>query len=202
MGCRGAIAGNGNSGGIPGRLTMPRRRVLIVDDDAPFLELLQRCFAKANFDVILASNGVDALKILLASEPLDLVLSDFMMPEVNGIELVRHVKASAKLFDTLVVLMSSNVDTDFRKRALDLGASAYLLKTDGAQAVAEKAIRMVAGGAPEVSASTAQVQAMQQSLLTLIRITTQMDGLPAQARSALITAEKLAESLFAAAPES
>jgi CheY-like chemotaxis protein len=181
---------------------MPRRRVLIVDDDAPFLELLQLCFAKANFDVILASNGVEALKILLASEPLDLVLSDFMMPEVNGIELVRHVKASAKLFDTLVVLMSSNVDTDFRKRALDLGASAYLLKTDGAQAVAEKAIRMVAGGAPEVSASTAQVQAMQQSLLTLIRITTQMDGLPAQARSALITAEKLAESLFAAAPES
>ena len=181
---------------------MSRRRVLIVDDDAPFLELLQLCFAKANFDVILASNGVEALKILLASEPLDLVLSDFMMPEVNGIELVRHVKASAKLFDTLVVLMSSNVDTDFRKRALDLGASAYLLKTDGAQAVAEKAIRMVAGGAPEVSASTAQVQAMQQSLLTLIRITTQMDGLPAQARSALITAEKLAESLFAAAPES
>ena len=181
---------------------MPRRRVLIVDDDAPFLELLQLCFAKANFDVILASNGVEALKILLASEPLDLVLSDFMMPEVNGIELVRHVKASAKLFDTLVVLMSSNVDTDFRKRALDLGASAYLLKTDGAQAVAEKAIRMVAGGAPEVSASTAQVQAMRQSLLTLIRITTQMDGLPAQARSALITAEKLAESLFAVAPES
>jgi len=181
---------------------MSRKRVLIVDDDAPFLELLQRCFAKANFDVILASNGADALKILLDSEPPDLVLSDFMMPEVNGIELVRHVKASAKLFDTLVVLMSSNVDTDFRKRALDLGASAYLLKTDGAQAVAEKAIRMVAGGAPEVSASTAQVQAMQQSLLTLIRITTQMDGLPAQARSALITAEKLAESLFAAAPES
>jgi CheY-like chemotaxis protein len=181
---------------------MSRKRVLIVDDDAPFLELLQLCFAKANFDVILASNGDEALKILLESEPLDLVLSDFMMPEVNGIELVRHVKASAKLFDTLVVLMSSNVDTDFRKRALDLGASAYLLKTDGAQAIAEKAIRMVADGAPEVSASTAQVQAMQQSLLTLIRITTQMDGLPAQARSALITAEKLAESLFAAAPES
>ena len=181
---------------------MPRRRVLIVDDDAPFLELLQLCFAKANFDVILASNGAEALDILLESEPLDLVLSDFMMPEVNGIELVRHVKASAKLFDTLVVLMSSNVDTDFRKRAIELGASAYLLKTDGAQAVAEKAIRMVAGGAPEVSASTAQVEAMQQSLLALIRITTQMDGLPAQARSALITAGKLAESLFAAAPES
>jgi CheY-like chemotaxis protein len=68
-------------------MTMSRRRVLIVDDDAPFLELLQLCFAKANFDVILASNGEEALKILLESEPPDLVLSDFMMPEVNGIEL-------------------------------------------------------------------------------------------------------------------
>jgi CheY-like chemotaxis protein len=183
-------------------MTMSRRRVLIVDDDAPFLELLQLCFAKANFDVILASNGEEALKILLESEPPDLVLSDFMMPEVNGIELVRHLKASAKLFDTPVVLMSGNVDTEFRKRALDLGASAYLLKTQGAHAVAEKAIHMVGGRAPAVSASNAQVEAMRQSLLALIRITTQMDGLPAQARSALITAEKLAESLFAAAPES
>jgi CheY-like chemotaxis protein len=181
---------------------MSRKRVLIIDDDAPFLELLQLYFAKANFDVILASNGHEALKILLESEPPDLVLSDFMMPEVNGIELVRHVKANAKLFDTPVALMSSNVDTEFRKRALDLGASAYLLKTDGAHAIAEKAIHMVAGGAPGGSASTAQVEAMRQSLLALIRITTQMDGLPAQARSALITAEKLAESLFAAGPES
>jgi DNA-binding NarL/FixJ family response regulator len=104
--------------------------------------------------------------------------------------------------------MSSNVDTEFRKRALDLGASAYLLKTEGAQAVAQKAIRMIAGREPEVSsgqtrsAPAAQVDAMQQSLLALIRITTQMDGLPTQARSALITAEKLAESLFAAVPES
>jgi CheY-like chemotaxis protein len=187
---------------------MSRRQVLIVDDDAPFLELLQLYFAKANFDATLASNGADALKILLESEPPDLVLSDFMMPEVNGIELVRHIKASAKLFDTLVVLMSGNVDTEFRKRALDLGASAYLLKTEGAHAVAEKAIRMVIGGAPGVSdcqarsAPAGQVEAMQQSLLALIRITTQMDGLPTQARSALVTAEKLAESLFAAVPES
>jgi len=187
---------------------MSRRRVLIVDDDAPFLELLQRCFAKANFEVILASNGEEALKILLGSDPPDLVLSDFMMPEVNGIELVRHVKASAKLFDTLIVLMSSNVDTEFRKRALDLGASAYLLKTDGAHSVAEKAMRMVADCAPRVatcqtrSAPNAQIDAMQQSLLALIRITTQMEGLPAQARIALTTAEKLAVSLFAAVPES
>ena len=187
---------------------MSRKRVLIVDDDAPFLELLQLCFAKANFDVILASNGAEALEILFESEPLDLVLADFMMPEVNGIELVRQLKDNAKLFDTPVVMMSCNVDPEFRKRAIGLGASAYLLKTEGARAIAEKAIHMIGGGEPGVSnyqtrsASAAQVEAMRQSLLALIRITTQMDGLPLQARSALITAEKLAESLFAAVPES
>lgn len=187
---------------------MSRKRILIVDDDAPFLELVQLYFAKANFDAILASNGAEALKILFESEPPDLVLADFMMPEVNGIELVRQLKANAKLFDTPVVLMSSNVDTEFRKRALDLGAAAYLLKTEGAHAVVEKAIHIIAGRDPGFSncqtpsAATAQVQAMQQSLLALIRITTQMDGLPAQARIALTTAEKLAESLFAAVPES
>jgi len=187
---------------------MSRRRVLIVDDDASFLEVLELCFAKANSDVLLASNGAEALKILLESDPPDLVLADFMMPEVNGIELVRQLKANAKLFDTPVVLMSSNVDTEFRKRALDLGAAAYLLKTEGAHTVAEKAIHIIACRDPGFSncltrsAPAAQVDAMQQSLLALIRVTTQMDGLPAQARSALITAEKLAESLFIADPES
>jgi CheY-like chemotaxis protein len=189
-------------------MTMSRRRVLLVDDDAPFLELLQLCFAKANFDVIPAPNGAEALKILFESAPLDLVLADFMMPQVNGIELLRRLKENAKLFDTPVVMMSCNVDPEFRKRAIDLGASAYLLKTEGARAIAEKAIHMIGGGEPGVSncqtrsASTAQVQAMRQSLLTLIRLTAQMDGLPMQARSALITAEKLVESLFAAVPES
>jgi len=187
---------------------MSRKRVLIVDDDEYFVEALQLGFAKTDFDVMLASNGEKALQFLGKSEPIDLVLSDFMMPEMNGIELVRQLKANVKLRDTPVLMMSSNTEREFRDRALELGVTAFLLKTEGADVIAEKAIEILGSQAPVVSnsqtqpASTAQVQAMQQSLLSLIRLTAQMDGLPIQARSALIAAEKLAESLFAVVPES
>ena len=186
---------------------MSRKRVLIVDDDEYFVEALQLGFAKTDFDVMLASNGEIALQFLVESEPLDLVLSDFMMPEMNGIELVRQLKANVKLRNIPVVMMSSNTEREFRNRALELGVAAFLLKTEGADVIAEKAIEILGGQAPVISnsptqpASPAQVQAMRQSLLSIIRLTAQMNGLPAEARNALIAAEKLVESLFAAVPE-
>jgi len=60
---------------------MSQKRVLIVDDDANLLEVLQLRFAKTDFDVIVAADGRTALQILRECEPLDLVLTDFMMPE-------------------------------------------------------------------------------------------------------------------------
>jgi len=147
------------------------------------------------------------LQFLGQSEPIDLVLSDFMMPEMNGIELVRRLKANVKLRNTPVVMMSSNIEREFRDRALELGVAAFLLKTEGADVIAAKAIEIIGGPAPAVSnsqtqpAPTAHVQAMRQSLLSIIRLTAQMNGLPVEARNALIAAEKLVESLFAAVPE-
>ena len=186
---------------------MSRKRVLIVDDDEYFVEALQLGFARTDFDLMLASNGEKALQFLGQSEPIDLVLSDFMMPEMNGIELVRRLKANVKLRNTPVVMMSSNIEREFRDRALELGVAAFLLKTEGADVIAAKAIEIIGGPAPAVSnretqpAPTAHVQAMRQSLLSIIRLTAQMNGLPAEARNALIAAEKLVESLFAAVPE-
>ena len=186
---------------------MSQKRVLIVDDDANLLEVLQLRFAKTDFDVIVAADGRTALQILRECEPLDLVLTDFMMPELTGIELTRAIKANSKLFDTPVVVMSNNADPEFRRRAIELGARAYFLKTEGARTIVEKAIHMITGREPESSsgrtlpASTAQVQAMRQSLLSLLRLTGQTEGLPTEARNALMSAEKLAESLFASVLE-
>lgn len=59
-------------------------------------------FAKTNFDVIVATDGRTALQILRDCEPLDLVVTDFMIPELNGTELTRAIKANSKLFDTPV----------------------------------------------------------------------------------------------------
>jgi CheY-like chemotaxis protein len=186
---------------------MPRKRILIVDDDANLLEVLQLRFAKTNFDVTVASDGRTALDILRESEPLDLVLTDFMMPELNGIELTRAIKGNSKLFDTPVVVMSNNADPEFRKRAIELGARAYFLKTEGARTIVERTIRMIADREPEIPkgptlpGGAAQVQAMRQSLVALLRLTAHTEGLPVEARNAMISAEKLVESLFAAVVE-
>ncbi len=186
---------------------MSQKRILIVDDDANLLEVLQLRFAKTNFEVTVASDGRSALDILRECEPLDLVLTDFMMPELNGIELTRAIKANPKLFDTPVVVMSNNADPEFRRRAIELGARAYFLKTEGARTIVEKTIRMIADREPEIPrglrlpGATAQVQAMRQSLVSLLRLTAQTDGLPVEVRNAMISAEKLVESLFAAVGE-
>jgi CheY-like chemotaxis protein len=185
-------------------MTVLQNRVLIVDDDADFLKALQVWFLKENFEVLVASHGEQASQILRQSPAVDLVLTDFMMPERNGIELVRLLKKDPKLFMIPIAVMSNNTNPEFRVRAHEMGASAYLLKPEGARAVAEKAaslIKPTEAHRPLVPMPTEAIQAMQSSLLALIRLTVKTEGLPAQARSALLSAEKLAESLFSQMPE-
>ncbi len=79
-------------------MTSSQKRVLIVDDDADFLKALQLWFVKQNFEVLLASNGEKAVQILRESQPVDLLLTDFMMPERNGMELVRVLRQDGDLF--------------------------------------------------------------------------------------------------------
>jgi len=183
-----------------------QKRVLIVDDDADFLKALQLWFVKEGFEVILASNGQNAFDILRGPETVDLVLTDFMMPERNGMELVRVMKAHPERFSTPIVVMSNNTDPNYRLRAHEMGASAYLLKPEGARAVAEKAASMVASAGRTISVpqppqtSPATVQAMRASLLALLRLTAQTVGLPIEVKNALNSAEELVESLFAAVP--
>lgn len=185
---------------------MHQQRILVVDDDTDLREVIRLWLVKANVEVLVASNGDEAFQLLANAESVDLILTDFMMPEMNGIELVRQVKANSKLYGVPVVVMSNNADPEFRQRAIEMGASAYLAKSSGARALAEKAIEIVAGRLPGTSPGqgqigvSGQVLAMQQSLLALIRVTSQIDGLPPAAKSALISAEKLAESLFASVP--
>jgi two-component system, chemotaxis family, chemotaxis protein CheY len=186
---------------------MSQQRILVVDDDATNREVLQIWLAKANFDVILASNGEEAFRILSQTESLDLVLTDFMMPELNGIELIRRLKANDRLFD-IPVVMSNNADPESRRRAIEMGASAYLLKTEGSRVLAEKVSNMMTSREPRIStgqkrtAPADQVQTQQRGLLALIRLAAQSDGLPMQAMHALNSAEKLAEDLFDGGSES
>ena len=71
----------------------PRACVLVVDDEAPLREVLNRSLGREGYRVLLARDGREALSILDSGESVDLVVTDIAMPVMNGLELARRVRA-------------------------------------------------------------------------------------------------------------
>ena len=116
---------------------MERNTILIVDDEEDVVSALKFRLAMSGCEVLTAANGAQALEIL-REKTVNLVLADFMMPELNGLELTRLVKAHPKWFETKVLLFSCNIEPQYRQRAMELGAVDYLPKTDGANAIVNR----------------------------------------------------------------
>ncbi len=108
---------------IPRRLTgLCRRRLLVVDDDRPYLTALSRRLkSHPNVQLELASNGIDALVMIGSFKP-HLVILDVYMPELDGIEVCRRLKANPATRNVGVVLVSSHMSATVEKSALDAGA--------------------------------------------------------------------------------
>jgi two-component system, cell cycle sensor histidine kinase and response regulator CckA len=102
--------------------------VLIVDDDQFLLNGTCRILKKAGYETIQAATGMDALRQVTEHNP-DLVLLDVILPDFDGFEVCRRIKADGKLADTYVVLMSSvNVDSDCQASGLEMGADGYIAR--------------------------------------------------------------------------
>jgi signal transduction histidine kinase/DNA-binding response OmpR family regulator/serine phosphatase RsbU (regulator of sigma subunit) len=103
-----------------------RPRVLVVDDNADMRDYVARLLAD-RYGVVTAVDGLDALEKAEAVRP-DLVVSDVMMPRVDGLELVRRLRAMPDLADLPVVLLSARAGADSSVEGLDVGADDYLVK--------------------------------------------------------------------------
>lgn len=189
-----------------------RPRVLIVDDDEHLVGNLTLWLERDGIDVLKAFDGNQAFQILRNSPTVDLVLTDFMMPNLNGLELLRLLKSNAQLFDTKVLVMSNNSNFEFRKRAIENGAVDYILKEAGARAISEAVLRL--GGfqaAPNAAATTAsernveasslanqrlrEIAIFSEGLLDLLRIAGQIDTMPPAAVTALESVERIARQI-------
>jgi adenylate cyclase len=101
--------------------------LLVVDDNRVNRLLLARTLEQLGHRVAFAENGRQALESLRA-RPVDLVLLDIEMPEMNGYETLEALQADAKLRDIPVVMMSSIEEIDSVARCIELGAEDYLFK--------------------------------------------------------------------------
>jgi CheY-like chemotaxis protein len=100
--------------------------VLIVDDDAMIVEMLADIVIEARHTVITAANGADALILALAQLPA-LIISDVMMPVMDGYALLAAVRETPELQQTLIFLMSA-VFSQQRLRSTDAAPDGYVAK--------------------------------------------------------------------------
>ena len=101
--------------------------VLVVDDDPVILRLLQVNFELEGIGVAIAVDGEEGLK-MAQSNPPDLVISDIMMPKVNGLELLAALRSSPETASMPVILLSAKAQVADVQRGLELGADDYVTK--------------------------------------------------------------------------
>ncbi|MCU1379830.1 MAG: OmpR [Acidimicrobiales bacterium] len=103
------------------------RTVLIIDDDAVILRLLEVNFEMEGFFVRTAADGEEGLEVALAEAP-DIIISDVMMPRMNGLELVTSLKHDPATATIPVILLSAKAQASDIKAGLDAGADDYVTK--------------------------------------------------------------------------
>lgn len=103
----------------------PRRtRVLVIEDEESYRQALASGLDGEGFDVALAADGFEGLRLIAESEP-DIVLLDMLLPGINGIDVCRRIRA----FSQVPVIMVSAVDSELDVvLGLELGASGYVTK--------------------------------------------------------------------------
>ena len=106
---------------------MIRPTVLLVEDEPAQRELLAYNLEAEGFDVITADNGEDGLILVDENDP-DLIVLDWMMPQLSGIEVCRRLKSNSKTRHIPVIMLSARAEEVDRVRGLETGADDYVVK--------------------------------------------------------------------------
>ncbi len=102
-------------------------RILVVDDSRVVREMLRRVLEEANYEVIEASSGKEAMKII-EEDPPDLVILDIIMDDVGGFEVLKWIRARDDVIQLPVLLLTSQSATENHVKGLNLGANDYITK--------------------------------------------------------------------------
>lgn len=102
-------------------------KILIVEDDPFFQRVLQKRVAGEGYQVAIAGDGREGMKFIVTFEP-DLVISDWMMPEVDGLELCQSVKTGLKEAAPYFILLTAKGEVNSKLLGLETGADDYLVK--------------------------------------------------------------------------
>ncbi|WP_184334630.1 response regulator [Povalibacter uvarum] len=105
-----------------------KRRILLVEDDVRNVFAISRVLEPHGAILEIARNGREALAALQPGNQIDLILMDIMMPEMDGFEAMRHIRARDDLKSLPIIALTAKAMPDDRQRCLDAGANDYITK--------------------------------------------------------------------------
>lgn len=109
------------------RLSDIRQKILIVDDELDTLVPLKRTLEAGDYQVIEASNGMEAIEKTRSEQP-DLILLDLMMPGMDGIEVCKVLKEDPTIDDIPVIMLTAKGDIEDKIGGIETGADDYVTK--------------------------------------------------------------------------
>ena len=147
-------------------MSPPSQTILVAEDNPVERKLLAIRLRQMGYRVVAANDGVEALERTRGNRP-DLIVSDVLMPRLDGFKLCQTLRRDPELSEIPVVLTSSaTIEEDDRLLALELGASAFVLRTPDCQRIIEAVRASLEEGAPPPPAEDQQfVSEMRQRFL-------------------------------------
>jgi two-component system chemotaxis response regulator CheY len=146
----------------------PSMRFLIIDDSVTMRRIIANILVRTGFtEVVHAGNGREALD-RLASEKIDVVITDWYMPEMNGLDFVKALRNTPATSHIPIMIVTANAASDDIQHALELGVSSYILKPFSIETMRDKIAALCAQSGttpaetpagPELAAAVADPEA-------------------------------------------
>jgi two-component system chemotaxis response regulator CheY len=117
----------GISSNTKGGLSMSK--ILVVDDSRTIRTIIRRILIELGYEVCEAGNGVEALRVIEAEgAAVKLVLADWNMPEMNGLELLQRLRQDPSLSSLKIIMVTTETEMDHMASAMESGADEYVMK--------------------------------------------------------------------------
>ena len=107
---------------------MSKDKILLVEDEPDLLNTLSFNFESEGYKVAKALNGKEAMKFLEDDDSISLVILDLMLPDMSGLDICRHIRATDNLKDTLVIMVTAKGEEVDRVVGFEVGADDYVVK--------------------------------------------------------------------------
>jgi DNA-binding response OmpR family regulator len=119
------------------------KKILVVEDETHIQRLIKLILEKHGLHVDAVSNGEEALQFLSANDTPDLILLDILMPGIDGLQVLRTIKANANMKEIPVIMLTALAQETVVMKGIELGAEDYIRKPFHPQELVKRVAKQV-----------------------------------------------------------